>query len=231
MIRKSISIDEELCNGCGLCINACHEGAIAMVGGKARLIRDEYCDGLGDCLPRCPTGAIGIIERESKAFDIKLVMNKKLCACPGTSARTVRKEKKTMISEDAPSQLSNWPIQLMLANPAATYFGAAHVLVAADCTAFAAGNFHKEYLEDRIVLIGCPKLDDTAHYEEKLYEIFMVNDIKSVMVVRMTVPCCGGISRIVSNAIKRSGKDIPFREVAIETDGEVRKNQGKEELV
>jgi len=228
MIRKIISINEELCNGCGQCVTACHEGAIAMVAGKAILIKDEYCDGLGDCLPRCPVGAISIIERESKPFDIRMVKEKKLCACPGMSVRTFRKEKKTTISEEPVSQLSNWPIQLMLANPAATYFEAAHVLVAADCTAFAAGDFHNEYLKGRITLIGCPKLDDTSLYEEKLFEILTINDIKSVTVVRMTVPCCGGISRIVRNAVKRSGKDIPYREVAIETDGEVRKNQGKE---
>lgn len=191
MIRKIIQIDEEKCNGCGLCAEACHEGAIGMVNGKAKLLRDDYCDGLGDCLPTCPTGAITFVEREAAAY-----------------------------SEPAASQLEQWPVQIKLVPVNAPYFEGAHLLVAADCTAYAYGNFHQEFIRGKITLIGCPKLDD-SDYSEKLTEVIRQNDIKSVTVVRMEVPCCAGIEHAVVMALKNSGKFIPWQVATVSTDGRI----------
>jgi ferredoxin len=200
MIRKIIRIDEDLCNGCGICTKACHEGAIELVGGKARLINDEYCDGLGDCLPGCPVGAISIVERESGGY----------CG------------KKSSGAHPWPdSQLKTWPIQLDLVNTSASYFDKADILIAADCTAFAYAGMHRDYIKGRVVLIGCPKLDDAGYYQEKLTDIFKNNDIGSITVVRMSVPCCGGIVYAAKNALQKTQKAIPFDVVTIGTDGQI----------
>lgn len=196
MKRKIIQINEEKCNGCGVCADACHERAIEMRGGKARLIRDDYCDGLGDCLPACPTGAISIIEREAAAYDEEAVR-----------ARTS-------------SRLSQWPVQIKLAPVNAPYFDGARLLIAADCTAYAYASFHESFIKGRITLIGCPKLDG-IDYSEKLGEILRCNDIKSVTVARMEVPCCGGIEYAVKTALQNSGKMIPWEVVTISTDGRI----------
>lgn len=225
MKRNIIKINQDLCNGCGLCINACHEGAIELVEGKARLIGEEYCDGLGDCLPECPTGAISIVQREVKAYDEAAVERRKVqaklpCGCPGTAARKftpgVNNE-----TGDVPSQLGQWPVQLHLLNPLAGYLEGADLLVAADCAAFAYGNFHRDFIRDRVVAIGCPKLDDIQAYLEKLTTIFTANNLVSVTVVRMQVPCCGGIVRVVEAALANSGKKIPYRQVIIDTQGQI----------
>lgn len=229
MIRKIIKIDDEKCNGCGLCAKACHEGAIEMINGKARLMRDDYCDGLGDCLPVCPTNAISFEEREALPYDEKAVIenqkNKKAplaCGCPGSnSKRIVRSEIKTSdTSFDVKSQLFQWPVQIKLAPINADYFDGAKLLIAADCSAYAYGNFHNEFIKEHITLIGCPKLDDTD-YSEKLGEIIKRNDIKSVTVTRMEVPCCGGIESAVKTAIQKSGKMIPWQVITISTEGEI----------
>ena len=235
MIRKIINIDEEKCNGCGLCAQACHEGAIGMVDGKAKLLRDDYCDGLGNCLPVCPTGAISFTEREAAAFDEKAVMeNKKSkekepdtlpCGCPGTQSKKITRDETPCHSSEAPSapsvsQLSQWPVQIQLAPVNAPYFKDAHLLVAADCTAYAYGNFHNEFIKNRVTLIGCPKLDP-VDYTEKLTEIIKSNDIKSVKVVRMEVPCCGGIEHAVKTALQNSGKFIPWQITTISTEGRI----------
>ncbi len=219
MLRKIIKIDESKCNGCGACASACHEGAIAMVDGVAKLMREDYCDGLGDCLPACPTGAITFETREAPAYDEAAVkraqLEKKLmqelgggmpCGCPG--------------SQTIASPLSNWPVQIKLAPVNAPYFSSADLLIAADCTAYAYGNFHNDFIKDRVVLIGCPKLDD-GDYSEKLKAIITNNDIKSVTVVRMEVPCCGGIEMAARNALKQSGKFIPWQVVTVSTDGRI----------
>ncbi len=219
MLRKIIKIDESKCNGCGACASACHEGAIAMVDGVAKLMREDYCDGLGDCLPACPTGAITFETREAPAYDEAAVkraqLEKKLmqelgggmpCGCPG--------------SQTIASPLSNWPVQIKLAPVNAPYFSSADLLIAADCTAYAYGNFHNDFIKDRVVLIGCPKLDD-GDYSEKLKAIITNNDIKSVTVVRMEVPCCGGIEMAARNALKQSGKFIPWQVVTVSTDGKI----------
>ena len=219
MLRKIIKIDESKCNGCGACASACHEGAIAMVDGVAKLMRKDYCDGLGDCLPACPTGAITFETREAPAYDEAAVkraqLEKKLmqelgggmpCGCPG--------------SQTIASPLSNWPVQIKLAPVNAPYFSSADLLIAADCTAYAYGNFHNDFIKDRVVLIGCPKLDD-GDYSEKLKAIITNNDIKSVTVVRMEVPCCGGIEMAARNALKQSGKFIPWQVVTVSTDGKI----------
>ncbi|MGM9526919.1 MAG: ATP-binding protein [Oscillospiraceae bacterium] len=234
MIRKIIHIDEQLCNGCGACADACHEGAIGMVNGKARLLRDDYCDGLGDCLPVCPTGAISFVEREAAAYDEAAVMASKAkaaegdtlpCGCPGTQSRAIKHMELSMsetlkMPDEQPSRLSQWPVQIKLAPINAPYFSGARLLVAADCTAYAYGAFHERFIKGRITLVGCPKLD-SVDYSEKLTEIIRQNDIKDVTVVRMEVPCCGGIENAVKAALQNSGKFIPWQVVTISTDGRI----------
>ena len=227
MIRKIIKIDEEKCNGCGACAEACHEGAIEMINGKAKLTRENYCDGLGDCLPACPTGAITFEEREAPAYDEAAVLAEKQkkagnvlpCGCPGTQSKMINRE---TVSDVAPavSQLGQWPVQIKLVPVNAPYFENANLLVAADCTAFAYGNFHNEFIRNHITLIGCPKLDE-GDYAVKLTEIISGNNIKSVTVVRMEVPCCGGIENAVKRALQASQKFIPWRVVTISTDGRI----------
>lgn len=198
MIRKIIEIDEKKCNGCGACATACHEGAIGMVNGKAKLLRDDYCDGLGNCLPTCPTGAISFVEREAAAYDEAAVL--------------AAKEKKQA------SQLRQWPVQIKLAPVNAPWFNGAKLLVAADCTAYAYANFHQDFIKGHVTLIGCPKLD-AVDYTNKLTEIIQQNDIQSVTIVRMEVPCCGGIEIATKTALQNSGKFIPWNVVTIATDG------------
>ncbi len=230
MLRKIIKIDEEKCNGCGACAAACHEGAIEMINGKAKLTREDYCDGLGDCLPACPVDAITFEEREAPAYNEAAVLASKEkkasaplpCGCPGTNSKAIRREQCDSISHDTPvqSQLSQWPVQIKLVPVNAPYFENANLLVAADCTAYAYGNFHKEFIRNHITLIGCPKLDE-VDYTNKLTEIIANNNIKSVTVVRMEVPCCGGIENAVKNALMVSGKFIPWQVVTISTDGKI----------
>ncbi|MBM6830286.1 4Fe-4S binding protein [Anaerotignum lactatifermentans] len=226
MIRRIIEIDKEKCNGCGLCANACHEGAIGMVDGKATLLRDDYCDGLGDCLPVCPTGAISFVEREAAAYDeaaVQANMQKKAapCACPGSQSRSLspaaqKKEESGSVS----SRLRQWPVQIKLAPIKAPYFDGAKLLIAADCTAYAYGDFHRKFMEGKITLVGCPKLD-MVDYSEKLTEIIKQNDIQSVTIVRMEVPCCGGMELAAKKALQASGKFIPWQVVTISTDGRI----------
>lgn len=238
MIRKIIKIDEELCNGCGLCANACHEGAIGMVNGKAKLLRDDFCDGLGACLPVCPTGAITFEEREAAEFDEKAVNDSKAekteerppvpplpCGCPGTKSRFIKRVTEERQPEREPSsapvsRLSQWPVQIKLVPVNAPYFNGARLLIAADCAAYAYADFHNKFIKNHITLIGCPKLDMTD-YAVKLTEILKHNDIKSVRVVRMEVPCCGGIEYAVRDAVKASGKTIPWQVVTVSTDGQI----------
>ena len=228
MIRRIIKINEEKCNGCGACAAACHEGAIEMVDGKARLTREDYCDGLGDCLPACPTNAITFEEREAPAYDEAAVLSAKAkkaaaplpCGCPGTASRAINREPAIVNTSAVPSQLSQWPVQIKLAPVNAPYFDGANLLVAADCTAYAYGNFHNEFIRNHVTLIGCPKLDE-GNYADKLTAIISGNDIKSVTVVRMQVPCCGGIEHAVKTALQASGKFIPWRVVTISTDGKI----------
>lgn len=203
MIRRIIQIDQEKCNGCGACAEACHEGAIGMVDGKARLLRDDYCDGLGDCLPACPAGAITFVEREAAAYDENAV-------------KAVQQKKQST----AGSQLSQWPVQIKLVPVHASYFDEANLLISADCTAYAYGDFHNKFMKDRITLIGCPKLD-SVDYTEKLTDIIRENDIKSVTVVRMEVPCCGGLEHAAKVALQSSGKCIPWKVVTIGTNGRI----------
>lgn len=221
MIRKIIKIDEEKCNGCGACATACHEGAIDMIEGKAKLVRENYCDGLGDCLPACPTGAITFEEREAPAYDEAAVLAAKKQAapiqgaqpvhagCPGSMAR--------MLSQ---SCLMQWPVQIKLLPTEAPFYENANLLVAADCTAFAYGNFHADFMKEKITMIGCPKLDAVDYYE-KLVQIVRNNNIKSVTVVRMQVPCCGGIEYAVKRALQDSGKNLPCQVIVVSTKGEV----------
>ena len=257
MIRKIIHIDEERCNGCGLCAGACQEGAIGIVEGKAKLLRDDYCDGLGNCLPVCPTNAISFIEREAAAFDEaaveanmkanaeantgtntetnieintetkpKSAAGKIFTGCPGSMAKKIfrapQKKEQTHTQSDIPvlaeSELRQWPVQIKLVPVNAPYFKGAHLLIAADCTAYAYANFHQEFIRNHITLIGCPKLDE-GDYSEKLTEIIRQNDIKSVTIVRMEVPCCGGLARATETALKNSGKFIPWQIKIISTDG------------
>ena len=245
MIRKIIQIDEEKCNGCGACASACHEGAIAMVNGKAKLMRDDYCDGLGNCLPACPTGAITFVEREAAAYNEEAVKAHLepakpkhaapatlACGCPGTHSRVIERHEEPQAEEKsegcacgghdapAPSRLSQWPVQIKLVPVNAPYFNGAKLLVAADCTAFARGDFHERFIKNHVTLIGCPKLDMTD-YSEKLTEILRNNDIRSITVARMEVPCCGGIEAAVKTALVNSGKMIPWQVVVIGTDGEI----------
>ena len=229
MIRKIIKIDEEKCNGCGACAAACHEGAIEMIGGKAKLAREHYCDGLGDCLPACPTGAITFEEREAPAYDEAAVLAAKTAknpctghTCPGSAAKAFKRAS-TGFSESAPvlqSKLAQWPCQIKLVPVNAPYFDGANLLIAADCTAFAYGNFHNEFIRNHITLIGCPKLDE-GDYSEKLTAIIKNNNIKSMKIVRMEVPCCGGIENAAKRALLASGKFIPWQVVTISTDGKI----------
>ena len=257
MIRKIIKIDEEKCNGCGLCAKACHEGAIGMAGGKAKLLRDDYCDGLGDCLPACPTGAITFEEREALSYDeaaVKANMAQNAnqpphSGCPGSNVRIIDHNdeqetlpygcpgthsieiKRAQLQPDChskpvqtatkmPSKLSQWPVQIKLVPPGAPYLNGAKLLIAADCTAYAYGDFHEKFIKNHITLIGCPKLDD-GDYTDKLTTILSNNNIKSVTVVHMEVPCCAGIANAAINALKNCGKMIPWQVVTISTDGRI----------
>ena len=246
MIRRIIQIDEEKCNGCGACAAACHESAIGMVDGKAKLLRDDYCDGLGDCLPACPTGAITFVEREAAAYDEVAVfanqkkamqekMNQKIAqghaaslhasgGCPGSRMRQMKRE--TSETEIPPaatktqSQLQQWPVQIKLVPANAPYFDGAKLLIAADCTAYAYANFHEDFIKGRIVLVGCPKLD-AVDYSGKLEEIIRNNNIASVTIVRMEVPCCGGLEMAAKKALQNSGKFIPWQVTTISVDGKI----------
>ena len=234
MVRRVIQIDEEKCNGCGICAEACHEGAIGIVDGKAKLLRDDYCDGHGDCLPNCPVGAISFIEREAAAYDEAAVQeNKKkqmqamgqapVGGCPGSRMRQLERkpaEENQNAGSPVSSQLRQWPVQIKLAPVNAPYFDGAKLLIAADCTAYAYGSFHQDFIRGKVTLIGCPKLDD-VDYSEKLTEIIRNNDIKSVTVVRMEVPCCGGLEHAAVTALKNSGKFIPWNVVTISIDGKI----------
>ena len=229
MERKIIKIDEAKCDGCGLCAAACHEGAIGMVEGKARLLREDYCDGLGDCLPACPTGAITFEEREAPAYDHAAVLAAKAakaaqsatlpCGCPGSQSRAIRREE-APAAGTCPSQLRQWPVQIKLAPVNAPWFDGCDLLIAADCTAYAYGAFHRDFIRGKVTLIGCPKLDE-GDYTEKLTAILAGNDIRSVTVARMTVPCCGGIQRAAEAAVSASGKQIPLHVAGISPDGAV----------
>ncbi len=241
MKRDIITIDEETCTGCGLCVDACHEGALKMIDGKARLISESYCDGLGACLPKCPVDAIHIVQREAAAFDEAAVakaqaeapkpaMPKLACGCPGTMAKSLNRHAPPAAGEKTaappaagapgPSQLRQWPVQIQLVPVNAPYFDQAKLLIAADCTAYAYAGMHEQFMKGRITIIGCPKLDE-ADYSEKLGAIFAQNDIRSVTVLRMEVPCCGGIVHAVQQGLAASGKTIPWRVVTVTTDGEL----------
>ena len=255
MIRRIIQIDEEKCNGCGACAKACHEGAISMVNGKAKLMRDDYCDGLGDCLPNCPVDAIHFVEREAAAYDAEAVKQNmlkkqqeevakqnagegpkapvKLFAggCPGTRMRMMNREESMQNAESEEegretaksvnkSMLSQWPVQIKLAPVNAPYFDGAKLLVAADCSAYAYGDFHNRFIKGHVTLIGCPKLDN-VDYSEKLTEIIKNNNIKSVTIVRMEVPCCGGLELAAKKALQESGKFIPWQVVTLSLDGQI----------
>ena len=215
MIRKIVNIDEVKCNGCGACAAACHENAIVMIDGKARLIKDDYCDGLGDCLPACPADAITIIEREAAAYDHEAVMARVEAMKKAADATPV-----PIARAPITSRLRQWPVQIKLAPVRAAFFNGCKLLIAADCTAYAYGNFHNDFIADHVTLIGCTKLD-AGNYVEKLAEIFRQNDIKEITVTRMTVPCCGGMSMAVRQAVAASGKAIPVKVVTIDTDGTI----------
>ena len=243
MIRTIVQIDEEKCTGCGMCAEACHEGAIAMVNGKAKLMRDDYCDGLGDCLPACPADAISFVEREAAAYDEAAVTEhlKARAAqsgaasahhpgCPGSQSRTLHSAAAqpaaasatapTPVEASAPSELRNWPVQIKLAPTSAPYFNGANLLIAADCTAYAYANFHADFIRNRTTLIGCSKLDN-VDYTEKLTEIIRNNDIESITVCRMEVPCCGGLEHFAHEALRASGKHIPWQVVTFSLEGEI----------
>lgn len=224
MIRRIIHIDEEKCNGCGKCVHACHEGAIDLVNGKARLMREHYCDGLGDCLPSCPTGAITFEEREAPAYDeaaVKAAQAAKPAAhtgCPGSRIRQMAAKAPAAAGEPVSGQLTSWPVQIKLAPTAGPTFAGRDLLIAADCTAYTYGDFHRRFLSGRTLLIGCPKLD-MVDYSEKLTAIFRGNDIRSVTLLRMEVPCCGGLEHAVKTALAASGKDIPLTVQVVNIDG------------
>ena len=249
MKRRIIQIDQEKCNGCGLCAEACHEGAIGMVDGKAQLLRDDYCDGLGDCLPSCPTGAITFIEKDTVAYDeeaVKANLAKRQAGaagqgagaglaghgaaghgCPGSRSMTIEHKGAVQAAPASPceptsigSQLTNWPVQIKLAPIKAPYFDGANLLVAADCTAYAYANFHRDFIKGRVTLIGCPKLD-MIDYAEKLEAIIRENDIQSLTILRMEVPCCGGLEMAAKTALQKSGKFIPWNVTTIAISGEI----------
>lgn len=241
MIRKMVTIDEDKCNGCGLCITGCHEGALQLINGKAKLVSDAYCDGLGACLPTCPMDAIRLEEREAAPFDeeaVKIRMediakaknshpSNNTFTCPGTAAKAMERNTAPVSTPQEPvklnSELRQWPVQIKLVPVNAPYFKDAHLLIAADCTAYAYANFHQEFMRNKITLIGCPKLD-AIDYAEKLTAIIAQNDLKSVTVVRMEVPCCGGIENATKQALRDSGKLIPWNIVTISTDGHILEN-------
>ena len=228
MKRQIINIDKEKCNGCGLCVSACKEGAIGLVDGKAELLRDDYCDGLGNCLPVCPTGAITFEEREAGVYNKQEAEKhmprpaEQFHGCPGSQSKTMKHaeivEEETGIT--GKSQLGQWPVQIKLAPVRAPFYQNANLLIAADCTAYACGDFHNRFMKNRVTLIGCPKLDE-GDYSEKLTEIIRENDIKSVTIVRMEVPCCGGMARAAETALRNSGKFIPWNVVTLTTDGQI----------
>ena len=226
MVRKIIKIEEAACNGCGICAAACHEGAIEMREGKARLVREDFCDGLGDCLPGCPTGAISFEVREAPEYNAAAVAQAKAptvpaplpCGCPGSQSRAIRRPEAAPTAGDIPSELRQWPVQIKLAPVNAPYFDGCDLLIAADCTAYAYGAFHRDFIRGRVTLIGCPKLDE-GDYSEKLTAILAQNDIRSVTVVRMAVPCCGGIQRAAERAVSASGKPLSLHTVIVGTDG------------
>ncbi len=237
MKRKIVKIDEEKCTGCGLCVDACHEGALQLINGKARLVSESYCDGLGACLPECPAGAITIEEREADAFDEEAVKEHTAvrkneapgtlaCGCPGTQTRTIERKEEAVPADAAAgqsaavSQLRQWPCQIKLAPINAPYFDNAHLLVAADCAAYACAGIHSDFMRNKITIIGCPKLDE-IDYTEKLTGILKAHDIKSVTVLRMEVPCCGGLANAVRQALINSGKMIPWRIITVTTDGRI----------
>lgn len=230
MIRKIIKIDQEKCNGCGACAAACHEGAIEMADGKATLARESYCDGLGDCLPECPTGAIGFEEREAPAYDEAAVLASKQkkaqehthASCPGSRMRQMQRDGTPSAETEGtlPSQLRQWPCQIKLLPITAPFFSDADLLIAADCTAFAYANVHAKYMKGKITLIGCPKLD-AVDYSEKLTAILRQNEVRSVTVLRMEVPCCGGLAMAAKKAVQDSGKSLPFQVVTVSIDGTI----------
>lgn len=232
MLRKIVAINEEKCNGCGLCIDACHEGALQMINGKARLVSDAYCDGLGACLPECPADAISIIEREAAAFDEEAVKNRMeaketqpetlACGCAGSSVMVLEKSEDCSCHSGVAlkSQLGQWPCQIKLVPVNAPFLNNADLLIAADCTAYAYANFHQDFMKGHITLIGCPKLDN-VDYSEKLTEIFKLNDINSITVVRMSVPCCGGLVNKINQAVLNSGTKTPVKVITLDTGGKI----------
>ncbi len=231
MIRKIIQIDETRCNGCGACAVACHEGAIAMLDGKAKLMRDDYCDGLGDCLPNCPTGAITFVEREAAAYDEAAVLEakkkreagkKNVAQKQSTAPKNADDSSRNGVENDAESQLAQWPCQIKLVPVQAPYFHGARMLIAADCTAYAYARMHQEFMKDHVTIIGCPKLDG-IDYSEKLTEILKRNEIKEISLLRMEVPCCGGLEYAAATALKNSGKNIQMQVTVITTDGKIKK--------
>ena len=237
MIRKIIRIDKEKCNGCGACADACHEGAIDIINGKAELVREHFCDGLGDCLPECPTGAISFEEREAPAYDEEAVKEAQkqvfakyqamstLTGCPASRSMQIQRSETSETIKSTPSveqlsKLQNWPVQIKLAPVSAPYFNGAKLLIAADCTAYAYASFHQDFIRNKVTLIGCPKLDQ-IDYSEKLTAIIQNNNIQSVTIVRMEVPCCGGLEMAAKKALQDSGKFLPWQVITISIDGKI----------